>query len=169
MMKLMRSRRNQKGFTLVELIVVLVILGILAAVVAPNMVGWINKSREAQYLMEAQAVYKACQTELSGAYGRNVGIKDADDATTYLNYDGTGDNPDIIGNIKKLSGIATISELSIKSLTENAEETVGETYGIAGMEVTFTSKNGGVIVKATYANNAWSFEESEEESEDETE
>ena len=38
--------RNKKGFTLVEVIVVLIILAILAAMLVPAMTGWIDKSRE---------------------------------------------------------------------------------------------------------------------------
>ena len=38
-------KRNNKGFTLVEVIVVLVILAILAAIMIPDMTGWIDKSK----------------------------------------------------------------------------------------------------------------------------
>lgn len=40
------NRTSEKGFTLIELIVVLVILGLLAAVVAPNIFNKLSKSRE---------------------------------------------------------------------------------------------------------------------------
>jgi general secretion pathway protein G len=41
------SRRNVKGFSLIELIVVLVILGLLATVVGPRVIGKIGQSKAA--------------------------------------------------------------------------------------------------------------------------
>jgi general secretion pathway protein G len=40
------GRRSEKGFTLIELIVVLVILGLLAAVVAPNIYNKLAKGKD---------------------------------------------------------------------------------------------------------------------------
>ena len=40
------TRSSEKGFTLIELIVVLVILGLLAAVVVPNITKHLTKSKE---------------------------------------------------------------------------------------------------------------------------
>lgn len=40
------SRKRNKGFSLVELIVTVLILGILAVTVSPQIVNWIDKTRE---------------------------------------------------------------------------------------------------------------------------
>jgi type IV pilus assembly protein PilA len=56
-----RVRKNKKGFTLVEIIVVLVILAILAAFLIPSMIGFVNEARGKAMLAEAREVYVAAQ------------------------------------------------------------------------------------------------------------
>lgn len=47
--------KNKKGFTLVELIVVIAILGILAAVLVPSISNYVNRANENAALSEASA------------------------------------------------------------------------------------------------------------------
>ena len=42
----MKIKRGEKGFTLIEVLIVMVILGLLAALVAPRMFGKVGKSRQ---------------------------------------------------------------------------------------------------------------------------
>lgn len=56
---------NQQGFTLVEILVVLVILAIMAAVSIPSMKGFIDDANKKSYLTEARSVYVACQSAAS--------------------------------------------------------------------------------------------------------
>lgn len=65
----MNNKNNKnKGFTLVELIVVLVILAILAAILIPALLGYIDKSKDQQYIMEAKELMTATQAGIAEAY-----------------------------------------------------------------------------------------------------
>ena len=58
------KKNNNKGFTLVELIVVLVILAILAAILVPALLGYIDRARQKQYVLNAKSALTATQAEM---------------------------------------------------------------------------------------------------------
>jgi len=62
------KKMNKKGFTLVEIIVVLVIIAILAAAAIPTMLGFVNDARDKALTAEARAVYVAAQYIATEAY-----------------------------------------------------------------------------------------------------
>ena len=65
---IMRKFNKSKGFTLVELIVVLVILAILAALLIPALLGYIDKARQKQDLLDAKNCLTAAQATFSELY-----------------------------------------------------------------------------------------------------
>ena len=70
---------DNKGFTLVELIVVLVILAILAAILVPALLGYIDRAKGSQLLLNGKSVLTAAQAEYSNAYGTCPSDKKTDD------------------------------------------------------------------------------------------
>ncbi len=62
------QKNSKKGFTLVELIVVLVILAIMAAAVIPALLGYTDHAKDKKYIETAKECLKASQTVLSDTF-----------------------------------------------------------------------------------------------------
>jgi len=60
--------RKRRGFTLVEIIVVLVILAILAAFTIPAMLGFVNEARAKKDIVKAREIYTAAQSAADQLY-----------------------------------------------------------------------------------------------------
>lgn len=73
--KIRKNLKDKAGFTLVELIVVLVILAILAAMLVPALTGYIDKANKEKVTAECRQVVMAAQTEASTLYGKVDGGK----------------------------------------------------------------------------------------------
>lgn len=62
-MKVFMSKKTKtfKGFTLIEIIVVIAIIGILAAILIPSMLGYVKTSKVREHNSNARTVYEGAQ------------------------------------------------------------------------------------------------------------
>jgi type IV pilus assembly protein PilA len=64
--KIMKKlHKNKKGFTLIELIVVVVILGILAAVLVPTVGNYVSNAKNSAYKSDARNAYTAAAAAIA--------------------------------------------------------------------------------------------------------
>ena len=87
---------KNKGFSLVELIIVIAIMAILAAAIAPALIRYIDKSRKADDLAAAETINTAVSAALANedAYSEVAGVMDGTtaiaSATQNAAFTGTG-------------------------------------------------------------------------------
>lgn len=130
----MKKKKNRKGFSLVELIVVLVIMAILAAALIPSLIGYISKTKEQNVQSECQQAVTAAQTIASGLYAS------ADGKYTFSPAGG-GDSITVDDSTTK----------NIVTTMGNAKDAVKKLAEVPGTVVTIEVSNDGLVTKLVYA------------------
>lgn len=151
-----KKNKNRKGFSLVELIVVLVIMAILAAALIPSLMGYIKKTKQQNVNSEAQSVVQAAQTIASGAYASADGKYTVDGYSTPIDFSAItadeGESGDTSDYAKATEKLAEVPTDAVTTITLNADGRVTKVvYARSGCTVTYELNPTTLVGKYTVA------------------
>lgn len=150
-------KKNNKGFTLVELIVVLVILAILAAILTPALLGYIDRARAEKDYSTAQTIRVAAQAAIDQAYGDGV-LADGSGSVTKISEMG---NNTVFSATYAASGLNKYQQMvfDLASCTTTTSSTGKGVYQFSFNYTAGIITEGNVVINgSTYklSNGSWS-------------
>lgn len=112
------KRNNKKGFTIVELVIVIAVIAILAGVLIPTFSGIVKNAKESKTLQEAQNAYKEAYA-LAIADGKIVEVNEGEGEVV------------AVGNYQFAfkGALGNLTAIDVKVLADSAEATDG--YAVA--------------------------------------
>lgn len=92
MFKAIQKSKARKGFTLVELIVVISIIAILLLILVPTLLGYLKNARTTKAAANAKTAYNAVTAEYTALAGKDKTPSNGSDLVSSAKADGLLDN-----------------------------------------------------------------------------
>ena len=140
------TRTNKKGFTIVELVIVIAVIAILAAVLIPNLSRLVDKANESKALQEAESAMKVDLINANGDYNNLTDAKVVKLGTKSYIID-TLTKEKVAGN----GSFTDATNYDYYLVAENGADVATATTTASGGEYYKVSKNDdSLVVKGSY-------------------
>ncbi len=141
-------KKNNKGFSLVELIIVIAIMAILAGAIAPALIRYIDKSRKSNDVTAAKTIKTAVETAMANEKTYEYltsGTADANDNTGVINIQPGATTAS--GNVTISATLPAGTDLTNADKT-NAEEEIFKNIGESVPRIKYKKPADGVAANA---------------------
>ena len=133
---MLKNKRSERGFTLIELMIVVAIIGILAAIAIPKFADLIRKSNEGS----TKGNLGALKGALAVYYGDNEGVYPIDDLTSLT----------VAGKYMQNIPVANMPPFHAKASTVNVGTAVNDSAGYMFDNVSSDASYGSLWVNCTH-------------------